>query len=223
MPPMQKDGQRVRKRSTEFNWNHAMDMMENMGRIQEILMPFQQEEDRRQRKLKEFPKGFHLEGKGYMCAICHGSCSQEDTWYDQYGVKCMACQGAVDRGEIPASCAEDTDSWYSPWEIENALNVDRHVVRRWTKAGVLKARTVKREGHQDTHLYLIEENKDTLPPKKMVKDYSWSEPLGDGRFTMHTENWFDHVDPFEYLKGYKILDHLQMVNGKLEAKPKDKK
>lgn len=210
-------------RSKEFKWDNAMEAAENMLRLAEVLAPMQAEEDRRQRKLKELPKGFHLEGEGYMCGICYGHCSKEETWYDQYGIKCMECQEAVDRGEIPATCVEDRDSYYSPYDIERAFNVDRHVVRRWAKAGVLKERVIKHLHHQDTHLILIEDNKDVLPPKKMVEHYSRSEHFPDGTVKLHEKLWYQHVDPFEYLKGYKIMEQLEMVDGKLQAKPKEDK
>jgi len=209
-------------RSKEFHWDQAMEMAENMLRFAEVIAPMEQEHQRLQRKLKEVPKGFHLEGNGYTCGICYGSCSKEETWYDQYGIKCMECKAAVDRGDIPASCQKDQESWYSPGEIERAFNVDRHAVRRWVKAGVLKARIVKHEHHQDTQLFLLEDNKETLPPKKMVEHSSKSESTPDGRVTLHTKHWYEHVDPYKYLKGYKIIDQLQVVDGKLEAKPKEK-
>ncbi|TSC79908.1 MAG: Uncharacterized protein G01um101425_385 [Candidatus Peregrinibacteria bacterium Gr01-1014_25] len=212
----------MRVRSKEFSWDHAMEMAENMLHMARVLAPMEQEHQRLQRKLKEFPKGFHLEGKGYSCGICYGSCSQEETWYDQYGLKCMECQAAVDRGEIPASLVKDRESYYSSWEIERAFNVDRHAVRRWAKAGVIKARIVKHLHHQDTQLFLLEDNKDTLPPRKMVEHYSRSEHMPDGTTKLHTEYWYQHVDPYKYLKGYKIMDQLQVVNGQLQAKPKEK-
>ena len=84
----------TRARSKEFNWDQTMEAAENMLRLAEVLAPMEQEHQRLQRKLKEFPKGFHLEGKGYTCGICYGSCSQEETWYDEYGIKCMECQAA---------------------------------------------------------------------------------------------------------------------------------
>lgn len=222
MPSTQKGMNGVKMRSNEFNWDKAMEAAENMLRLAEVVAPMEQEHQRLQRKLKESPKGYHLEGEGYMCGICCGHCSREDTWYDQYGIKCMECQSAVDRGEVPADCAKDRGGHYSPWEIERAFNVDRHVVRRWAKAGVLKERIIKHLHHQDTRLFFIEDNKETLPPKKMVEHYSHHEPMGGGRFSVRTEHWYEHVDPYKYLKGYKIMDHLQMVNGKLEAKPKEK-
>ncbi len=209
-------------RSKEFSWDHAMEMAENMLHISKVLAPMEQEHQRLERKLKQFPKGFHLEGDGYSCNICYGSCSKEETWYDQYGVKCMECQAAIDRGDLPANCSKDRDSYYSSWDIERAFNVDRYAVRRWAKAGVLKARTVKHEHHQDTQLFLLEDNKETLPPRKMVEHYSRSEPTPDGRVALHTDYWYQHVDPYKYLKGYKIMDQLQVVNNELQAKPKEK-
>jgi len=95
-------------------------------------------------------------------------------------------------------------------------------VRRWAKAGVLKVRIVKHEHHQDTQFFFLEDNQETLPPKKMVEHYSRSESMPDGTTKFHTEYWYQHVDPYKYLKGYKIMDQLQIVNGELQAKPKKK-
>lgn len=200
----------------EFNWDEAYAMAENMLRITEVLAPMQQEEDRRQRKLKEFPKGFHLEGEGYTCFICRNSCSKEETWYDQHGIKCMECQAIVDRGEIPATAA-DRETWYSSYDFESDFNVNRHALRRWVKAGILKMRTLKHEHRQEVLMFLIEENKDMLPPKELVKSQTVSE-WKDGKEWFHSEPWYRFVDPFEHLKGYKIMDHLQMTDGKLEPK-----
>jgi len=77
---------------------------------------------------------------------------------------------------------------------------------------------VKREGHEDALVFLIEENKDFLPPKKMVENFSHTEGTGDGTFTVHIEPWYRHVDPHVHLEGYKIMDYLQFVNGSLELK-----
>lgn len=218
MASVQTNRQPMKVHSREFNWDHVMDMTENMHRMHDLLLPFQQQEDQRQRKLKEFPKGFHLNGKGYSCAICGGSCSDEDTWYDQYGLKCVECQAAVDRGEIPAYCAEDREKWYSRWDLESDFKVRSTTIRRWMKEGILKARTVKREGHEDALVFLIEENKDFLPPKKMMESHHHTEPSGEGTFTIQIEPWYQYVDPHVYLKDYKIMDHLQFVNGNLELK-----
>lgn len=208
--------------SKEFSFDHAMEMAENMLNLARVLAPMQEEENRRQRKLKEFPKGFHLEGKGYTCFICHNSCSKEETWYDQHGIKCMICQASIDRGEVPATAA-DRETWYSRYDMENCFGADRHAVKRWVKGGVLKARSVKRNGYEHAQLLLIEDNKDVLPPKELVKSQSVNETQNDGSVLTHSEPWFRFVEnPFKHLKGYKIANHLQFVDGKLEPKPVEK-
>jgi len=88
-------GKNMRIRSKEFNWDEAMEMAESMLHLSTVLQPMQKEADRRDRKLKKFPKGFHLEGKGYTCSLCRDSCSEEDTWYDQYGE--MVSQSLIER------------------------------------------------------------------------------------------------------------------------------
>ena len=128
----------------------------------------------------------------------------------------MECQGAVDRGEIPAQCAEDTDSWYSSCDMQSDFNVRRPTLRRWIKDGILKARILKRKHHEDVLLFLIEDNNEFLPPKKMVESYSHTEGTGNGTFTVHIEPWYKHNDPHVHLQGYEIIDHLQFINGELK-------
>lgn len=207
--------------SKEFSFEHAMEMAENMLHLARVLTPMHQEQDRLKRKLKEFPQGFHLEGKGYTCFICYGSCSQEETWYDQYGIKCMTCQGAIDRGEIPATAA-DKETWYSRYDMENCFGANRHVVKRWVKEGILKARSVKRKNYEHVQLLFIEDNKDVLPPKELVKSQSVNETQSDGSVLTHMEPWYRFVDPFAHLRGYRIMNYLHLESGQLVPKPVEK-
>lgn len=197
-----------------------MDMAENIHRVHEVMLPFKLEEEYRQRKLKKFPKGFHLNGKGYTCAICGDSCSDEETWYDKYGVKCIECQAAIDREEVPAICADEKEIWYSCWDMQSNFNIRRTTLKRWLKEGVLKARIVKREQREDAFVFLIEENKDFLPPKKLVESSSYTEGKGGGTFTVHMKKWYEHVDPHMHLKEYGIINHLEFVDGELKLKKK---
>jgi len=214
MPPTVKFSVETPALSKEFNWDKAADMADRMLEIARVMMPIKQEDERRERKLKESPKGFHLEGS-YSCAICSDYCSDEATWYDQYGIKCMECQQAIDRGEIPPSCAKDKESWYSAYDMEEAFNAKSATVRRWIREGVLKSRPIKRG-----LLLLIEDNKDTLPRKELVKDPWIHEETDDGRVMSHCKSWHSFVDPFKHLKGYKIMDHLEMRDGQLAPKKK---
>jgi len=171
----------------------------------------------RKRKLREFPKGFHLEGIGYSCAICSNSVSNEETWYDKWGIKCLICQKAIDRRTIPGSAAKNKDSWYSKYDLESDFNINRHALNRFIKQRILKPRIVPNaSGQPHAYLFLIKDNKDTLPPKKLIKSELVKETI-DGKEWFHSEPWYKFVDPHEHLKGYKIMDHLKVI--KEETKP----
>jgi hypothetical protein len=62
-------------------------------------------------------------------------------------------------------------------------------------------------------LFLIKDNKDTLPPKKMTESKMVKETK-DGKDWYRSEPWYRFVDPFEYLKGYKIMDHMRQTEPK---------
>ncbi len=198
----------------EFDWEKAYQFADGMLGLSELSFDSWKEDQHRQRKLKESPKGFPLDGR-YPCAIC-GSHPLEDEqyWYDQNGIKCRLCQSAVDRGDIPASAASDGDSWYSAHDIEHSFSVKSKVVRRWVKEGALKPRNVMGKDGQSTHtqLFLIEDNKDTLPPKALLEGRSVKERTKDGQDAFYTEPWFCSVNIAEHLKGYKIVEHMQKLS-----------
>ncbi len=85
-------------------------------------------------------------------------------------------------------------------------------IRRWVKEGILKARTISYYG-KGTHaqLFLIEDNKDFLPPKDLLKSHSVKTREKDGKDYTHMEKWYRFVDPFEHLKGYKIMNYMRVV------------
>ena len=189
---------------TDAKWR-----MEGLAKIGE---EFKVTEKLRTEKLAQNPKGFHLEGRGYTCFICHDSTPEGDNWYDKWGIKCLVCQHAIDKGEIPASLAKDKESWYSKYDFESAFNIKSPTLRKWAKEGILKSRTISHYG-KGVHyeLYLIKDNKDFLPPKKLIKLQSVSEEK-DGQMWSLQEPWYKFVDPFEYLKGYKIMDYMRLVS-----------
>lgn len=182
--------------------------MEGLAKLGE---EFKEKEKLRAEKLLENPKGFHLEGRGYTCFICHDSTPEGDNWYDKWGIKCLVCQNAIDKGEIPASLAKNKESWYTKYDFESAFNVKSPTLRKWVKEGVLKSRTISHYG-KGVHyeLYLIKDNKDFLPPKKLIESHPVSEEK-DGKIWSHQEPWYKFVDPFEHLKGYKIMNYMRLV------------
>lgn len=196
------------KKYQDEKWN-----MEKMGKLVDEWKGIEKD---RAEKLKANPKGFHLEGAGYTCFICGGSTPEGDNWYDEWGIKCLVCQKAIDDGEIPASLAKDKDSWYSKHDLERSFNLKSPNIKKWVKEGILKARTVSHYGNGvHAQLFLLEDNKDLLPPKKLVKWQSVKE-VRDGKTWHRSEPWYRFVDPKEHLKGYKIMDYLKVTK---EEKP----
>jgi hypothetical protein len=191
--------------------------IEELGRM---LDKFTEAEKDRAEKLKANPNGFHLDGAGYTCAICGHSTPEGDNWYDQWGIKCLVCQKAIDEGEIPAFTARDRGSWYTKYDLESAFNIKGPALRSWLKAGVIKARTITRYGKGiHMQLFLVKDNKGFLPPKKLVQSRMIKE-IKDGAEWIHTEPWYRFVDPRKHLKKYKIMEYLNVVelNESREAK-----
>jgi len=191
------------KKFSDEKWH-----LEQMARLGK---EFEEEQKARDEKLKANPKGFHLEGAGYKCFICGDSTPEGDNWYDEWGIKCLVCQKAIDEGEIPASLAKEKDSWYSMFDIEYHFEVKSSTLRKWIKQGILKPRTISHYGSGvHTEIFLIEDNKDFLPPKKLIESKSVYE-IKDGKKWSHSEKWYRFGDPHKHLKGYKIMDYLRVV------------
>lgn len=176
----------------------------------ELMLDLGIKEVKRQDKLKENPKGFHLEGEGYSCFICGTTVSNEQTWYDKYGIKCLTCQSAIDKKIIPATVASDKDSWYSTHDFEHSFFITKHGVKKLVKEGLLKPRIIPGSNYQ---LFLIKDNRDVLPPKKLTQ-WPTVKFEKDGEEWLQSEPWFMHNDPKEVLKEYKILDYYGVLEPK---------
>ncbi len=183
----------------------------NLGRMAKFMDEWKEEEKRREDKLKANPKGFHLEGRGYTCFICGDSTPEGDNWYDKWGIKCLVCQKAIDVGEIPASLAKFKDSWYKEFEFDYYFNVKTPTLRKWIKEGLVVPRIITRYGTGvHAQIFLVKENKDFLPPKKLVESKGVTE-IRDGKKWYTTAKWYQFGDPFVHLKGYKIMEHLRII------------
>ena len=98
------------------------------------------------------------------------------------------------------------------YDLEHSFNLKASDIRAWVKEGLLKARTInKPDGSVHLQLFLLKDNKDFLPPKKMVESRSLKETR-DGKDWYTTRPWYHFVDPFKHLKGYKIMDHMRVVS-----------
>lgn len=201
----------------DLPWEEASDAAHNLARLVEIMYDGWILDQRRKKRLEESPKGFHLEGVGYTCAICKDSVSDEQTWYDKWGIKCLTCQQAIDKKIIPGSAAKNDESWYSAYDLKSRFCINRHALRRFIKGGVLKPRIVPNEnGTPHAYLFFVKDHKDTLPPKKLTESRLVKE-VKDGKEWLHSEPWYKFVDPHEALRGYKIMNYLRVTNEKQDT------
>lgn len=199
------------KSGKEVTWQEAAEGGRNLVGLFDILYKCEIEHRQWDKRLETEPKGFALEGNGRNCAIC-GNATREDTnWYDKWGIKCLTCQKAIDKKHIPGSIAKSRDNRYSPYELEDRFGIKSATQRKWVKEGILKARTIPTDnGRVHYYIFLIKDNKDFLPPKKLTDSQLVKEEREDG--TWHrSEPWYRFVNPYEHLAGYKIMDYLQFV------------
>jgi hypothetical protein len=197
------------KSGKEVSEEEAEQATEQLARLAELLFDCWREDKRREKKLEEFPNGYTLDGVGYSCAICGSGTPKDGNWYDRWGIKCLICQGAINRKELPPSLAKSRDAWYTKFELERSFNLTTPVLKKWIKDDIIKVRNVMNEnGRVHIQLFLLKDNKDFLPPKKMVESRSVSEEK-DGQTWFRSYPWYRFVDPFEHLKGYRIMEYMQ--------------
>lgn len=150
----------------ELSWEEATEAARNLMNLAELIYDCAQRDFRLKQKLKEHPKGFHVEGEGYTCFICGRSVSNEETWYDGNSVKCLLCQKAFDKKILPKSVGKNKDLWYSIWEFDYHFGIKSPTVRKFIRHGKLKARVIpNEEGKPYCEILLIKDNLGVLPQK----------------------------------------------------------
>ncbi len=132
----------------------AIESINNLIGFFSVLLKIDRKDKERQHRLKKEPKGFHIEGVGYSCCICGFNISNEETWYDKNGIKCLICQKALDKKLIPALVCRNKDSWYSIHELDYYFNIKSATVRRLIRQGKLKARIVPSE-NKKPYFYIL--------------------------------------------------------------------
>ena len=182
----------------------------NLEQLGDTLKEVKEIEKARVEKLKANPRGFHLEER-YSCAICGDCPPAGDIWYDEWGMKCLVCQKAIDKGEIPPMVAKDEDSWYSGYDMESRFNIKSPTWRKWIRQGILKARTITKYGtgiHKQ--LFLVEDNKEFLPPKELTGSQGVVK-VKDGKEWHTSEPWYRFVGAIERVKDYGIMKLFKIV------------
>lgn len=190
----------------EFTWEEATKAMWDMKNFARIAYQLFAQETNRQDRLKENPKGFHLDDGG-SCSICGGSALKENSWYDKNGLKCMPCQKAIDGKIIPTSIIKDKESWYSKYDLASYFNIKGADLNRLVKQSFLKDRIIPGEKKKvHFQIFLIKDNKDVLPPKKFLKSRT-IKVMHKGEEYFTQEPWYEFADEklITRLAKYKIL------------------
>lgn len=167
--------------------------------LAEITLNLMQKEQYLKQKLEENPKGFHHE-EGGTCEICGELAKGEHSWFDKFGLKCTICQNGIKKRVIPGSIAKSKDSWYTRQELRSAFNLQGKLLKELIKSSLLKVRQIRNESNKiHLELYLIKDNKNMLPPKKLIKPRVATIEK-DGK-TYHTmEEWYEYADERLYSK-----------------------
>lgn len=207
------------KYGAELSRGEAEESARNLIGLVEILWELHLKDKERQKKLEQFPKGFPLDADGHTCFICSNSMPKEQSWFDKWGMKCLTCQKAVNRKIIPGSAAKNKDGWYSTWELESRFRLKSPTITKLIRQGILKARVIPGpSGRPHVKIFLIKDNKDTLPPKKLTEYQTVKVKQEGTKTSFNIEPWYKFVDPHVHLKGYKIMDHLTVTHGEKEPK-----
>jgi hypothetical protein len=122
----------------------------------------------------------------------------------------MPCQKALDKKLIPKSVI-NKDSWYSKYDLERYFNIGRTDLTKYVKSGMLKKRIVQLDGKK-THLelFLVKDNKDVLPPKKLLPT-KLIKVMKDGEEYITRAEWYDCIDEkgAKKLQKYKLSEILK--------------
>jgi len=194
----------------EFTWEEATKAARDMYILADIAIGLAKEEHRRQQKLKESPQGFHLDKEGYSCLICQHSAEGEDSWFDEYGLKCMRCQKAIDDKIVPGYIAKDRESYYGLCDLEMHFNLTGATLRKYIKKGILIDRVIPADGKKPPmQLFLLKDNKKVLPPKKLLPSRTIKVLIEEKEYYT-SEFWYEFTGAkgLERLKKYKIIEYL---------------
>lgn len=153
----------------KFTWEEAYDAAHNLVGYFELLLEIDHKEKLRKQKLKQHPNGFHIEGT-YSCCLCGAQTSDDDLWYDKYGIKCMLCQKAVEKRIVPVKACKGDNSWYSMSDLSDYYGLHTATTRKLAREGKLKARIVLRaDGNPHFYVFMIKENPKLKNPKPQIE------------------------------------------------------
>lgn len=109
-----------------------------------LLTEIDQREKARFAKLKDFPKGFAMDGESRQCGLCFKSVYDTPGLFDKWGFKCSNCQDAVNKRKIPGSlCGDYRHERSIPDTIlASKLNVSVRTIRKKIKDSEIIGRRI---------------------------------------------------------------------------------
>jgi hypothetical protein len=148
----------------ELSNEEAYESAHNLVNYFELLLDLYLTDLKRKKKLEKYPKGFHLEGEGYTCCICHTCISNKETWYNKNGIKCLPCQKALNKKIIPQSVCKDDKSWFFAYDLKSEQGLHYSTVQKMIREGKLKVKNIPSESGKGIHfqVFLVKENKEFI-------------------------------------------------------------
>lgn len=122
----------------------ATESASNLIGLCDILIQMGLKEEGFKKRLEKESKGFTLAGEGRNCSLCGNGVYEGDGWYDKWGFKCINCQKAVDRKQIPGSLCGDYDNKKCITDSSLSYKSGLHVqtIRKLIRRGEIKARPI---------------------------------------------------------------------------------
>ncbi len=130
------------------------------------------DEKQREERLKSEPMGYAFPAERRTCHLCGQTCSDQDMWYDKWGMKCLDCQYALNKKIIPGYVFKDYDNkqHITASTLSWRFKIHSATIRKLVRQGKLKARIIP--GNR-TMIFLVKENQEFLSNLLLsVKQYN---------------------------------------------------
>lgn len=131
----------------------------NLLDLMEILLRVDREDQRRGERLKTEPQGFPVESENRNCPFCMNYTNQS-LWYDKYGLKCIDCQNALRKKQVPGYIFKDhkNEKHITADTLSWRYGVSKKLINGLVKRGEIRVRTIDHEGKQSTKVILRKDN-----------------------------------------------------------------
>jgi len=120
-------------------------------------------------RLEQEPKGFPVDVEFKPCPICGCFTTEQNSWFDKNGLKCLTCQTAIKKRVIPAGVCKDRIKWFSEQDLKNNFQLSTIECNKLLKQGKIKPRNImtldgkslyfrvfiERENREFVHEYFI--------------------------------------------------------------------